>query len=223
MSELTFVPETHSYFLDGEQIPSVSELIEPYSLINTDEDSMSLRAIIRAADRGTELHSYLECLFNDEEPMMYTAYAPYYRAIDKLLDEHVVEPYFTEQMMWAETDGVKFAGTIDCFADFDGVPTLLDWKFVASVQKYKVGAQLNFYRALMEQNGVAPDQMKCIQFLPERYRIYTVDTSDGGIHTAIQVYKYKHIKHQKGRIQQDEYYRTADKGSGEPESEQDPA
>ena len=217
MNELTFVPETHSYFLDGEQIPSVSELIEPYSLLNTDEES--LRAIIRAADRGTELHSYLEYLFNDEEPMMYTAYAPYYRAIDKLLDEHVVEPCFTEQMMWAETDGVKFAGTIDCFADFDGVPTLLDWKFVSSVQKYKVGAQLNFYRMMMEQNGVAPDQMKCIQFLPERYRIYTVDASDNGIHTAIQVYKYKHLKHEKGRIQQDEHYGTPYQGSGEPESE----
>ena len=218
MNELTFVPETHSYYLDEEQIPSVSELIEPYSLLNTDEDSMSQRAIIRAADRGTELHSYLEYLFNDEEPMMYTAYAPYYRAIDKLLDEHVVEPYFTEQMMWAETDGVKFAGTIDCFADFDGVPTLLDWKFVSSVQKFKVGAQLNFYRMMMEQNGVAPDQMKCIQFLPERYRIYTVDASDNGIHTAIQVYKYKKLKHEKGRIQQDDINGEAGQGSEQSES-----
>ena len=49
---------------------------------------------------------------------MYTAYAPYYRAIDKLLDEHVVEPYFTEQMNVHQSSAFDIPFTRQQLADY---------------------------------------------------------------------------------------------------------
>lgn len=60
MADLTFIEDTHSYFLGDVPIPSVSEIIKPiYQKIYGDIDSQTLEM---AADRGTRIHRAVEFL-----------------------------------------------------------------------------------------------------------------------------------------------------------------
>lgn len=200
---IEFNGEKHEYILDGEKIPSVSELINIYS--DTETDEYVEAATEYARERGTECHRYLEQMLkgiitDDSEEI--EDYYEYYDAIDKFLEEHTIEVIETEQIVTGEINEVKYGGTLDCIGILDGETTLIDWKFVSQVQKYKVGAQINFYREALRQSGIYIEKMKIVQFLPGKYRIYKVQTNQKGMKLAAEVYKAKKMKQPKGEITQ---------------------
>ena len=43
-----------------------------------------------------------------------------------MIDKHVTKVFATECPLYS--DHLKLAGTCDCIAEWDGVPTILDWK-----------------------------------------------------------------------------------------------
>lgn len=86
---LTFDPVAHAYFLDGERVPSVTQILQRAGLIDF---SKIPAAILNAArDRGAAVHAAvhfynegdLDAAFADEFP----AYAPYVEAWVRFLDE----------------------------------------------------------------------------------------------------------------------------------------
>ena len=56
--ELVFDEEPHIYLLDGVQIPSVSNIMEP--LNRAKYDGISERTLDRAAEKGTIVHNAIE-------------------------------------------------------------------------------------------------------------------------------------------------------------------
>lgn len=204
MSELLFYPETHTYTLDGKEIPSVTQLVEIYSTAKVEEDSDLELTFESAAERGTLLHGYLEHRLTGGEAEDYEipdAYSGYVEAIELFLSEHELEPMLIETPMYSTPD-FTFAGTPDYVGRFDGNLAILDWKFVSQVQKTKVCAQLNGYKILCENNRIYPDTLYCVQFLPNgEYCLYPVNHEHNvAFDIAVQVHILKGIKHPRGGI-----------------------
>ena len=198
MDDIIFIPDGHQYVVNGQRVPSVSDLISPFS--EPVEDTDVEFAFESAAERGTMCHKVLEMLLSGiEDPEYPDAYEPYVEAIRMFLSEHEIEPIAIETPVFSEELGA--AGTPDLLCIFDGAMAILDYKFVAQIAKTRVKAQLNAYRKMYNENGVFPEALKAIQFLKDgTYRIYDVAIGDEEISLCARLYALKNKKHARGRI-----------------------
>ena len=205
MDGLIFHEENHTYEYNGALLPSVTQLVAPLGE-DYDEPNDYLETVIDfAADRGSTLHAYIEWKLNGGErdefemPSIYDGYAD---AVDAFFEEHSLTPYLVETALTDE----ECAGTVDYVGDLDEKTALLDWKFVSSIAKSKVGAQLAGYYGFCERNGIFPEYLAAVQFLPNgRYRIYEVGLEFGreAFAHCLEIYRLKTMKHPRGRIGKD--------------------
>jgi len=84
----------------------------------------------RASRRGTKFHSIMESYIGNQEnflkdpdimPDMRQAFNQFVPILDRLDNVH-----YLETMLYSETLGL--AGQVDCIAEFDGVPSIIDFK-----------------------------------------------------------------------------------------------
>lgn len=202
---LTFDPETHTYRVDGEAVPSVTQLVSIFGAPLQEEEWDGLELTVEAAaERGSTIHAYLQHRLEGGEPEDFelpSAYAAYADAIELFLAEHLLEPILVETPLWGEVRGVRFAGTPDLVGEFDGLLSVLDWKFVSQVQKTKVGAQLSGYWELCGANGIFPEALYCVQFLPDgTYRLYPAGLTADDLFLCLDVYRAAQKKHPRGAI-----------------------
>lgn len=196
--EILFDAEKHEYVVNGEVVPCVSDIISVYGKEIEEGDDLE-NTIEAAAERGTVCHKVLEMLLKGREPEYPSAYEPYVEAIRLFLSEHTILPLAIETPIYSER--FRYAGTPDLLCYFDGVLSLLDYKFVSQIMKTKVKAQLNAYCKAYEEQNVWPDQLLAIQFLKDgTYRVYPVKYDDEEIEVALKLWGLKHKKHPRGLI-----------------------
>lgn len=147
MSQLIFYDSGHIYELDGEQIPSVSEITRFLSREIYGE--VSQYKLDQAAERGTKVHRLTEALDKYGEIEAPADVLPYLKAYLSFRKEHTVE--------WSEIEKAHYhpdklyAGTIDRVGTVDGVRCILDVKTSYAVKKNLYGAQLNLYRMMLAE------------------------------------------------------------------------
>ena len=140
-----FNEEKHEYTLDGERLPSVTEILSP---LQAESFAAINPAVLQAAaDRGTAVHEITEAMDYDldYEDLIAPDLVPFADAYEEFLMDHEVEwqgiempVHFFEQ----------YAGTVDRFGYIDGTPAVLDIKTVQSPsveQKVSVCCQLYAY------------------------------------------------------------------------------
>jgi len=155
MGSLLFLEEGHKYQLDGEELPSVSELTrfisrEVYGEVNQYTLDM-------AAQRGTAVHKATEVLDKYGKAEIDDEYVEYLKAYVKFRKEHKCEWDKIEYADYHET--YRYCGTIDRLSK-DGV--LYDIKTSYTVHKQMVTAQLSLYKMLLESHGIEVKEMKII-------------------------------------------------------------
>ena len=194
---IVFDEAAHRYTVDGVELPSVTQIVAP---LGNDLDEALELTVEAAADRGTTMHAYLAHRLTGGEsdafelPDVYKGYAD---AVELFLEEHTIVPLLIETPL----AGDGYAGTPDLVAEYDGALAVLDYKFVASVSKSKVCAQLNGYAALCESSGIFPEALYAVQFLQEgEYRVYPVAVDPEAFSLCLRLYRYKKKKHPRGRI-----------------------
>lgn len=201
---MTFDPETHTYRVDGEIVPSVTQLTAIFGPPPPEEGDDLELTVEAAADRGSTLHAYLQHRLEGGEPEDFElpdVCCPYADAVELFLSEHRLEPMLVETPLWGEARGVRFAGTPDLVGEFDGRLSILDWKFVSQVQKTKVGAQLSGYWELCGANGIFPEALYCVQFLQNgTYRLYPSGMTADDLFLCLDVYRSARKKHPRGAI-----------------------
>lgn len=203
--ELLFDADSHTYTLDGVKIPSVTGLISIMGDDPQEFDELLDTVFGNAAERGTVLHGYLAHRLKGGDPDDYempAAYAGYADAVDLFIDEHDLDPLIIEEPFYGKAAGVTFAGTPDYFGGFDGKDAILDYKFVAVVNKAKVSAQLNGYATLLGSNGIGVEAMYAVQFTKDgTYRLYPVADKPETFKICLDVYAMSHREHPRGRIE----------------------
>ncbi len=205
MPELTFDPAAHIYRLDGVSIPCITDLVAPLGPEMDEPDGIFELTIEAARERGTLLHGYLAHRLNggdSEDYELPDAYAGYADAVELLLAEHAFTPALIEHPLCGVYNELTYAGTPDYIGLFDGALAILDWKFVSTLAKSRVGAQLNGYSALAAASDVYPETMKAVQFLRDgTYRIYPVAADLTAFDLCVAVWKQKTKRHPRGRIE----------------------
>ena len=92
-----------------------------------EEESNKISA--RASRRGTKFHSLMESYISNQEgflnedvmPDMRHAFNQFVPILDRVDNVH-----YLETMLFSETLGL--AGQVDCIAEYDGVPSIIDFK-----------------------------------------------------------------------------------------------
>lgn len=153
MATLLFFDQGHRYMLDGEELPSVSELCRFISReIYSDIQQYNMD---RAAERGTAVHKATEALDKFGSVDVQDDILPYVQAYLQFRKDHKVE---WEKIEWASHHPVdRYAGTIDRMGTVDGKKALLDIKTSYTIHTPLCAAQLNLYRRMLESNGVKVD------------------------------------------------------------------
>ena len=129
---------------DGKKLPSVTTFLSHFKGDSIakwrkkvgEEEANKISA--RASRRGTKFHSLMESYISNQErstflteelmPDMKQAFFDMVPTLDRIDNVH-----YLETMLYSEAIGL--AGQVDCIAEFDGIPSIIDFKTSLKLKK----------------------------------------------------------------------------------------
>ncbi len=175
-NDLTFEEQEHKYIVDGNILPSCTQIMTPLSKeIYGDIDPEILRT---AAERGTTIHEgyelYIDFLVEDlpEEYMGYLA------ALKKFLKDYDVKAIATEQRIYHKM--LRYAGTADLIAKIGDDTVLIDYKTTSQVVRKLTDVQLAAYKKALESQGIKIDYTAILHVDQGNYKFIRVDNDSEG-------------------------------------------
>lgn len=176
MANLVFFEENHRYTIDGEEVPSVSELTrfisrEIYGEVNQ-------QILDNAAERGKKVHKATEALDKFGQVEIEDDLSGYLKGYILFHREHKVE---WQKIEWPVNNGKLYAGTIDRYGTVDGIPAIVDYKTTANIdQGHKVlyTAAQNLYRMAIEKEHPV-EKLIILQLIKNgSYKLYELEIQD---------------------------------------------
>ena len=163
MAKLIFFDEGHEYQVDGEVVPSVSEITRFISR-EVYGDVVQFR-LDHAADRGQKVHRACEQLDRFNSVEVTTDIEPYVRAYIQFRKD--MKPQWSKIEHAMHSPALGFAGTIDRYGNMTEKRVILDIKSSYKVEKPMVTAQLNGYDILCEENELPVDELWILHLKPD--------------------------------------------------------
>lgn len=150
IKELTFDDASHTYFLNGLVIPSVSSIMEP--LTAEKYKGISDSTLSNAADKGTIVHNSIENWIKfgiDDIPSEYRGYFDGFLEFWGKSNPQVIGSEIrTYHKMLA------YGGTIDLLAYIGDTLTMIDYKTTCVVSDMTCGVQLEGYDQALASHGI---------------------------------------------------------------------
>ena len=176
MATLIFYDDTHRYTVNGEEVPSVSELTR-FLARELYQDTPQF-ALDGAARRGTLVHKATEALDKFGTVEIDDDLAPFVQAYVAFRKDKNPE---WEKIEWAVCNDTLYAGTLDRFGVLAGKKIILDIKTTASItglHKVLYTAQLNLYRlAVLKVEQV--DELWVLQLKKDgTYKLIQLDVNE---------------------------------------------
>ena len=166
MNEIQFYPDTHQYFVDGVEYPSVTTILAPIQLF----DFVNKDVLARAAEFGNHVHQ--ACEMHDKgtlhEASLHPALVPFLDGWKKFI--FVMSPIFNliESKVFSKKYG--YAGTLDRVLVLGGKTVLVDIK--TGVESPSFGPQTAAYRqAVEEMTAMKIHKRFTVQLSPGDYRL----------------------------------------------------
>lgn len=107
--DIFFDPESHVYLVDGQEVPSVTTILQPLS--NRSYSSVNPSVLEYARNRGTAVHEALEAIDLGAEPDIYTEIVPYIQAYEEWKSIYRPTWVGVEQIVY--NDFEHYIGTLD--------------------------------------------------------------------------------------------------------------
>lgn len=199
MSKVQFDEATHTYTLDGKELPSVTHIIRYLAVDKANNADPNAAAIAR--ERGTLVHqeAMLFDYTNSFSSDIDSDCAPYLEAYVQFVRDYKPGWELIEHQMGNKTLG--FAGTLDRFGLIDGEYAILDIKTSCKVDMPSLSAQLTAYRSLLYKE-YSPEKwdeilekglnLYGLQLMRDgKYRLYKCDESVGDIlfQSCLKIYR----------------------------------
>lgn len=147
---LEFIEETHTYLLDGEIIPSVTQILK--NLFPLKYENVPQEILNKKAEYGTKLHKFIE-IIEKKKPKRPLAYIKrYYKP--NIYQEESLKDYLKikEQNNIKITDSEKrihyknkYGGTLDLKGYVNGKSAIIDIKTTYEIDKKYVSWQNSMY------------------------------------------------------------------------------
>lgn len=162
----SFDEETHKYYVDGVETPSVTEIAKPISSERI--NALQLSLLERARVRGTVCHELAEeyLLLGEID-------------LDEVDNE--IFPYIQQFILWAKTYrprviftekrlyGKDFCGTLDLVCEIDGETRIVDYKFTSAIDKKSLSVQLEGYDRLAKLHNIKIDDVYFLHIKKDGY------------------------------------------------------
>lgn len=175
MATLLFFNQGHKYILDGEELPSVSELCRFISR-EIYQDVAQWR-LDQAAERGTAVHKATEALDKYGKIDVEDDILQYIQAYIKFRKEHTADWQKIEFAAHHPKD--RYAGTVDRYGLLDGTLSLLDIKTSYTIHTPLCSAQLNLYRRMLSANDIPVDRLYILHLKKDgSYQLKEFDFDD---------------------------------------------
>jgi len=193
-------PDGRRYLtLDGNAYPSVTTVLGVLSRESIAEwrakvgEEAANKISLKATTRGTAVHSIIEKYMNNE-PDYAEGFLPHVvqslHNLKPLIDKHVTKVYGQEVPLYS--DHLKLAGTCDAIVEWDGVPTIVDWKTSrrpkkkANISSYFM--QLAAYAVMWEERtGMPIQQTRIVMDVDDFHPVMYKETRDAWIDKMIEV------------------------------------
>lgn len=150
LPELKFEEERHLYWLNGEEIPSVSTVMKPIS--SSVYGEVDAEVLNRAAARGTAVHQAIETYLNFGFEDIPFSCRTYLDAFIQFYEDYRPEVVSTEFQMYHKY--LRYAGTCDLLATIEDKLWLIDYKTSYKVEKMLTRVQLEAYRKALATHGI---------------------------------------------------------------------
>ena len=162
----TDAPDGRRYVtLEGKNYPSVTTVL---GLVNRDKilewrkkvgEEKANQIGLQATNRGSAVHSIIEKYLHGEDTSDFLPHIQQsLQNLKPLIDKHVTKVFATECPLYS--DHLQLAGTCDAIVEWDGVPTIVDWKTSrrpkkkANIPNYFM--QLSAYAVMWEERTGMP-------------------------------------------------------------------
>lgn len=197
LPELSFDEESHIYMVNGNVVPSVTQLMKPLS--EAKYANIPQSTLDNAAKRGTEIHSAIEFFVKygfEEIESEYQGYFDAFKAWWRTLDNPSVlaseyQSYFAQGDEMSEIYGSTFAGTMDLVGFIGGAVTIVDFKSTSTISDMLCGVQLEAYAQILKSYGIVPERKLIVQLRPDaRYSVREYvpnDTLRWGVFRALRI------------------------------------
>lgn len=163
----TFYDETtHTYYVDGRERPSVTEICSPISSKRL--NALDFNILQRARERGSRCHELFEeyALTGDLDiDEIETEYIPYVQQFILWFKTERPKVLFTEKQMFSQ----DFCGTCDLICKIDGKVCLVDYKCIASADKKSLSVQLEGYYRLCKLCGINIEECYYLHIKKDSY------------------------------------------------------
>ena len=193
-------PDGRRYLtLDGNAYPSVTTVLGVLSRESIAQwrakvgEEEANKISLKATTRGTAVHSIIEKYMNNE-PDYAEGFLPHVvqslENLKPLLNKHITKVYGQEVPLYS--DHLKLAGTCDAIVEWDGVPTIVDWKTSRRPKKKaNIGSyfmQLAAYAVMWEERtGMAVNQTRIVMDVDDFHPVMYKETRDAWIDKMIEV------------------------------------
>ena len=195
MSKVHFDEATHTYTLDGKELPSVTHIIRYLAVDKANNANPNMALIAR--ERGSAVHEATVMYdYSGEIPDDFPAeYAPYLEAYVQFCRDYRIKWELIEHQIGNATLG--FAGTLDRFGVIDGKLCILDIKTSYKVDIPSLSAQLTAYHDLLLNEQFERLENANIRHLglqlmrTGKYRLYETDCEKGSdlFYSCRRIYK----------------------------------
>lgn len=194
-SRVQFDEATHTYTLDGVELPSVTHIIRYLAVDKANNADPNMALIAR--ERGSAVHEATVMYdYSGEIPDDFPAeYAPYLEAYVQFVRDYKPSWELIEHQMGNATLG--FAGTLDRFGVIDDKLCILDIKTSYKVDIPSLSAQLTAYHYLLLNEQFERLENANIRHLglqlmrTGKYRLYETDCEKGSdlFYSCCRIYK----------------------------------
>lgn len=198
MPDLHFRESTHTYTLEGRQLPCVSDLCR--FLHREVYKEAPLWRMEAAAERGHAVHAAAQELDINGYADVPGEYLPYLQAYQRFHREHSVSWELIEKPFYHPEH--LYAGTIDRYGLLDGDNALVDIKTTYTVYKPLCAAQLNLYRWMLAARGYLVRKMYILHLKRDgTYKLIPIAVDDVvptallTLHNALRKRRRKGVNH----------------------------
>ncbi len=183
MSRLIFYDEGHEYQVDGEKVPSVSEILRFIS--REVYGDVAQYTLDNAADRGTRIHKACELLDKYGKVECDEDIAPYVKGYLRYLRDN--KPQWTMIECAMLHNELRYAGTVDRFGTIDGSTVLADIKSSSVIQTRLVTPQLAAYAMLLPEK---PERLLVIHLVKDgTYKTRDIPFDDSAFMACLTLHR----------------------------------